>query len=210
MPRPRAALPRLEPGDRLSRAEFHRRYCAREDIRKAELIDGVVYVPSPARFGKHGEPHAIVTGWLLAYVAKTPGVRLGSEATVFLPGDNEVQPDACLIREEPGGPRLTDDDYVEGSPQLVVEVAASSSSYDLGAKREVYRRSAVREYVAWRVLDAAVDWFRLREDTYVRVEPDERGVIESETFPGLRLNVPKLLAGDIAGVLDELNERPAT
>ncbi|MDP8925033.1 MAG: Uma2 family endonuclease, partial [Chloroflexota bacterium] len=148
----------------------------------------------------HGEPNAAVIGWLGTYAVAEPGLRLGAHATVLLDARNEVQPDAILFREEPGGPRLSPDDYVEGAPQLVVEVAASSASYDLHEK-EAYRRNGVREYVVWRVLDQALDWFELRDGVYVRREPDADGVIESATFPGLRLHVPSLLAGDAAGVL---------
>jgi Uma2 family endonuclease len=200
--------PVLESGDRLTREEFHRRYCERPDIKKAELVEGVVYVASPVRANAHGQPHAQVVGWLYTYQAKTPGIWLEDNTTVRLDANNEVQPDACLWREEPGGPRLTEDGYIEGAPQLVVEVAASSASYDLHDKLGAYRRNGVREYVVWRTLDRAIDWFRLRAGEYVRVEPDERGVIESEAFPGLRLDVAKMLAGDAAGVLAELEREP--
>jgi Uma2 family endonuclease len=115
-----------------------------------------------------------------------------------------VQPDACLWREEPDGPHPDDEQYLVGAPQLVVEVAASSASYDLHDKKEAYRRSGVREYVVWRVLDGSIDWFRLQDQRYVPVEPDARGVIESATFPGLRLRVPSMLADDLAAVLAEL------
>ena len=98
--------------------------------------------------------------------------------------------------------------HLGGAPQLVVEIAASSVSYDLHDKKEAYRRNQVREYIVWRVLDQAIDWFRLEAGEYARVEPDERGVIESTTFPGLRLNVPKMLTGDLAGVLAELDQSP--
>lgn len=204
-----AAVPVLESGDHLTRAEFHRRYSARPDIKKAELVEGVVYVGSPVRVGAHAEPHASVIGWLVAYRSRHPDLRLGDNATVRLDADNEVQPDAFLCRVGPGGPRVTEDDYLEGAPQLVVEIAASSASYDLHEKMRAYRRNGVREYVVWRVLDDAIDWFRLRDGEYLRVEPDAGGVIESETFPELRLNVPKLLAGDLAGVLAELQARRA-
>ena len=199
----------LESGDRLIRDEFHRRYCAQPDIKKAELIQGVVYVASPTRFGMHGEQHGAIVGWLYAYAARTPGVRLGDNATVFIADDSEVQPDAFLFREPPptGGARLMDDGYIWGAPQLVVEVAASSASYDLHDKKEVYRRAGVQEYIVWRVLDKEIDWLRLRDGEYVRLEPDDRGAISSEVFPGLRLAVAKLLAGDNAGVLAELEAR---
>jgi Uma2 family endonuclease len=195
----------LESGDRLTRAEFHRRYEARPDIKKAELVEGVVYVPSPVRFRAHGRPHGMIMGWISAYVARHPDLEFGDNGTVILDGDNEVQPDVVLWREEPGGPRVTDDDYVEGAPQLVVEIAASSASYDLHDKLRAYRRNGVQEYLIWRVLDAAFDWLRLHEGVYVPMEPDANGIIESEVFPGMRLDVPRLLAGDLAAVLAVLD-----
>jgi Uma2 family endonuclease len=198
--------PILESGDRLTRAEFHRRYCARPDIKKAELVEGVVYVASPVRQDGHGSEHAIVLLWLGTYAARHPGLDVGDNSTVFLDAENEVQPDAFLFWRSgtPFGARLTADGYVEGAPPLVVEIAASSASYDLHDKLRAYRRNGVWEYIVWRTQDGAIDWFRLHEDEYRRVEPDVNGVIESRVFPGLRLNVPAMLAGDRAAVLATL------
>ena len=194
--------PTLESGDRLTREEFHRRYCARPDIKKAELVKGVVYVASPTRFTVHAEQHGIMAAWLALYALKTPGVRMGDAATVFMGDDSEVQPDVCLFREPPaGGLRFTEKGYLAGAPELVVEVAASSASYDLHDKLEVYRRTGVLEYLVWRVLDGAFDWFRLQGEAYVRIEPDDNGVIESMSVPGLRLNVQRLLAGDFRAAI---------
>lgn len=120
--------------------------------------------------------------------------------------DNELQPDILLRLEYGGRSEIGPDGYVEGPPELVVEVAASSASYDLHDKLRAYRRNGVQEYVVWRVLDRALDWHILREGSYERLEPDENGVLESEIFPGLRLAVPALLAGDMATVLATLHE----
>jgi len=194
----------LESGDRLTRAEFHRYFCDRPDIKKAELVEGVVYVASPVRFDLHAEQHGNLVTWLGMYKTGTSGLRMGADATVILDDASQLQPDAFLWRDEPGGPRLTDDHYLEGAPQLVVEIAANSASYDLHDKMDAYQRNGVREYVVWRVLDEAIDWFRLSDGGFVRVDADKRGIIESKAFPGLRLHVPKMLAGDLAGVLAEL------
>jgi Uma2 family endonuclease len=197
----------LQNGDHLTRDEFHRRYSARSDIKKAELIDGVVYVPSPVWADLHGEPHGAVVGWLYAYRRRNRTVRLLDNATVLMDADgirDEVQPDACLWRDEPGGPKLTRRHFLEGAPQFVVEVAASSAAYDLHEKKEAYRRNGVREYVVWRVLDGAIDWFELRDGTYVRREADADGIVESSQFPGLRLHIPSMLDDDVAGVLAAL------
>jgi len=197
----------LESGDRLTRAEFHRRYCARPDIKRAELVEGVVYVSSPTRFEMHGKPHGAMTGLLYVYVARTPGVHLANNATVFLDADNELQPDVCLFRvpAPPGGARATAEDYIEGAPQLVVEIAASSASYDLHDKLRAYRRAGVEEYVVWQVLEREIIWLRLKVGEYVRVQPDAAGVIESSAFPGLRLAVAAMFAGDSQAVLAALD-----
>jgi Uma2 family endonuclease len=192
----------LESGDRLTREEFHRRYCARPDIRKAELIQGVVYVASPTS-GSHGEPHGVIVTWLGNYAIVTPGVRLSVEGTIFLSACSEVQPDAFLFRDPPppDGARMTKNNYVEGAPQFVVEVAYSSASYDLHDKKEAYRAAGMAEYAVWRVRDTRFDWFRPQGDEYVLVRPDAHGIIESAAFPGLRLNVRALLDGDFRAAL---------
>jgi len=196
----------LEAGDTLTREEFHRRYLARPDIKKAELIDGVVYVPSPTRFTWHDQQAALMIFWLSTYAIPYPEIHVGGSATIYLDEHNEVQPDAFMFRPEPDRSpiRITEDGYLEGAPQLVVEVAASSASYDLHQKLEAYRRNQVQEYIVWRVLDDAIDWFRWRNGEFVRLEPDAAGVIESEVFPGLRLDLARLLAGDRAGLVAAL------
>lgn len=196
----------LENGDRLTRCEFERRYTARPDIRKAELIEGVVHMPSPVRARGHAGPVGVMTTWLVTYSASTPGVSVLVDATVRLDRDNEPQPDVLLrIESEAGGQsRLSADDYVEGPPEIIVEVAASSAAYDLHDKLRVYRRNGVLEYVVWRVHDQAVDWFVLADDEYRPLVPDAHGVLYSPNFPGLHLAVDALLAGDVTGVLSAL------
>jgi len=203
-PRPPTMTPLpLENGARLSRPEFERRYEAMPWLKKAELIEGVVYMPSPVHHTVHSRPHAQIVAWLGFYWAETTGVDLGDNATVRLDADNEVQPDALLrIDSEVGGTsRISDDDYIEGAPELIVEIAASSESYDLHDKKKVYRRNGVQEYIVWRVYEEALDWFRLEEGAYHRLEADEAGIIRSQVFPGLRLDVEALLGGDLATVL---------
>jgi Uma2 family endonuclease len=199
----------LESGDHLTREEFHCRYLARPDIKKAELVEGIVWVGGRVSARDHGEPNAAMAGWLGYYAAYTTGVRVALHATVILDDRNELQPDVLAWLPRLGEPRVNDDGYLEGAPQLVVEIATSSVSYDLHAKKEAYRRNGVREYVAWRVHDGAIDWFHLREGEYVRVEPDENGMVESANFAGLRLHVPAMLSGDMTAVLAALREPDA-
>src|SRR2546427_3449968 len=85
-------LPPLEGGDRLTRSEFERRYDAMPQLKKAELIEGVVYMPSPVRCKSHGQPHGQIMSWVGVYSAATPGVDFADNATLRLDPDNEPQP----------------------------------------------------------------------------------------------------------------------
>ena len=196
-------LPPLKNGDRLSRAEFERRYEAMPNLKKAELIEGIVYMASPLRFEPHAEPHGDLMTWLGTYKAFTLGIRLGDNPTVRLDLDNEPQPDAVLLIAPGSGgqARLSQDGYVEGAPELVAEISASSAKLDLGDKKRVYLRNGVQEYLVWQVLEQRLDWFRLHNGAYVLLVPDETGVIKSQVFPGLWLAVSDLLAGDMQKVL---------
>jgi Uma2 family endonuclease len=194
-------IPPLENGDRLTCLEFERRYQAMPNIKKAELVEGIVYMASPLRITQHGEPHASIMGWLLIYKASTPGIQLGDNCTVKLDLDNELQPDALLRIEAEGQSTISQDGYVKGAPELVVEIAASTVSIDVHEKLKVYRRNQVQEYLIWRFEENAFDWFRLRKGEYVLLQPDEIGILKSEVFPGLWLNSQALLTGNLIEVI---------
>ena len=199
---PKNTVPTLENGDRLTQAEFERRYDAMPNLKKAELIEGIVYMASPLRITQHGEPHAAIMTWLGVYKALTSGVQLGDNCTVRLDGDNEPQPDALLRIEVGGQSKISEDGYVEGAPELIVEVAASSVSIDIHDKLKVYRRNQVQEYTVWRFQDGELDWFRLTEGKYIPLDSNSQGMIKSEVFPGLWLDKEALLAGNLAKVIE--------
>lgn len=198
--------PPLESGDRLTRPEFERRYAAAPHIKKAELIEGIVYVASPLRFQQHAEPHSRLHGWLWTYQIATPGLLLGIEPTVRLDLDNELQPDIVLILDEAAGgrARLTEDGYLEGTPELVVEIAASSAAIDLGNKKQAYRRNGVCEYIVWQSYENRLEWFCLIDGEYILLLPDEDEMIRSRMFPGLWLAANDLLTNKMTRVLETL------
>jgi len=148
-------------------------------LKKAELIEGVVYLPSLLRFEPHAEPHGNLITWLGVYKAMTLGVRMGDNPTVRLDLDNEPQPDAVLLIDAAAGgrSRFSEDGYIEGAPELIAEVAASSAAYDLYDKKTVYRRNGVQEYIVWQVLDQKLDWFVLQDEEYILQQPDESGIV---------------------------------
>jgi hypothetical protein len=196
-----AFIPPLENGDRLSREEFERRYEAMPRLKKAELIEGVVYImSSPVNTDFHAQPHFDLTTFLGVYRIATPGIGGGDNSTLRLDLDNEPQPDVLLyIDPKCGGKIRKEEGYIVGGPELVAEIAASSVSYDLGSKLQVYRRNAVREYVVWRVLDKAIDWFVLRGSQFDRLACND-GIYRSEIFPGLWLDAEALIRGDLTRV----------
>ena len=192
----------LENGDRLNRDEFERRYTA-SNIKKAELIEGIVHVASPRRYTSHSKPHSHIITWLGTYQAAIAGLEVGIEPTVRLDQDNEPQPDAVLFRLG-GNAQIDADGYITGAPELIAEIAASTVSYDLHSKKRTYERSGVKEYIVWRTLDGQIDWFILENGAYTNLEPDAAGIIRSREFAGLWLNVNAILSSDMSTVLKTL------
>lgn len=199
----------LENGDRLSRAEFERRSALMPASQKVELIEGVVHVAAALRYRSHAQPHGIVMGWLAVYTAATPGVEFADNPTVRLDPDNQPQPDAVLrIDRSCGGKSsISDDDYLEGAPELIIEIAASSAAYDLYEKKRVYRRNGVQEYIIWQVYDRKISWFQLEEGEYIELVADELGTIESQIFPGLALDIQATIDLDLGRMLMVLQSR---
>ena len=197
--------PPLDNGEWMHSGEFLRRYERLPHLKKAELIEGVVYMGSPVSV-RHAKPDALIQGWLIAYASRHPEVEALNNATVLLDAENTVQPDALLRRlpEHGGRTHINDAGYLAGPPELVVEVALSSASIDLRDKRRAYCRNQVQEYLVWIVADDRIEWFQLEGDEYVAQTPDAGGCLSSKVFPGLRFPVSALLDGDTAKVLAAL------
>ena len=170
--------------------EFERRYEAMPHVKKAELLEGVVYMPSPVRYYSHSNPHGHVMTWLGNYCMFTPGVEFGDNGTMRLDEENEPQSDACLrIPAEAGGQSdVSNDDYLTGAPELAFEVTASSRSYDLGVKKSVYAKFGVKEYLLWQIEENGIEWFVLQNGQYVSRDPDPDDIFRSTIFPGLWLD----------------------
>lgn len=197
----RHLAPALENGAVMTREEFHRLYAECEGYDRVELIEGTVFMPSPVRFESHDRQAALLRGWLFTYTTLHEGVESGNEATLIL-DNSEVQPDAFLLRT--GSVGTDADGYLTGAPQLIIEVAASSASRDLHSKLALYERHGAGEYIVWRTLDNAIDWFVLREGRFVAMQPGAGGRIESAQFPGLVLDVAAALRLDRKAVLAAL------
>lgn len=202
-------IPPLKHGDRLTAAEFHRRYEAMPEVKKAELINGVVYMGSPVRMKQHGSPHGSMSVWLATYHAHTPGTEFGPNSTMKLEiGENEPQPDDLLrILEEYGGQsRIDDDGYLVGAAELIAEISASTTQLDLNEKLDVFEQNGVLECIVWRTEDQEIDWFFLKNGKYQPLARAKDGLFKSKAFPGLWLDAEAMIAGDKLKLLDTLQK----
>jgi hypothetical protein len=190
------ALPLLVNGDRLNQPEFHRRYEEYPDNTRFELIGGTVYMTSPLR-RPHGLYHSRLNVLLAEYSDETPGLETGIEITAILGDESEPQPDlAVRILEEYGGQsRINADEYIEGAPELLAEIAYSSRAIDLNQKRRDYETAGVLEYLVLSIEDERLFWFHF--STQNTIEPDRKGILRSIIFPGLWIHEKALVALDM-------------
>jgi hypothetical protein len=202
-------LPPLRDGDRLTRDEFLRRWEAMPELKLAELIDGIVHLPSPVS-RIHGSFDIDLGTWARTYSAHTPGCEAYGKPTWLMQQD-APQPDSCLrILPDYGGRSSNEGIYGAGSPELIVEVSYSSHTRDLGSKLRLYERSGVPEYLAAILKEQQIAWFELVEGHYRKISPDQHGILRSRVFPGLWLNEPALWARDFAAVLATLQRGMAS
>lgn len=178
------------------------------DVKKAELINGIVHMASPLRAEQHGDPDSILQTWIGLYALRTPGLRSSTNATVRLGPDDVPQPDISLrlLPQCGGHSTIGPDGLLHGAPELVIEIAASSASIDTREKLREYRRAGVQEYIVWRTEDEALDWWHLVDDDYLPLPAGDDGILRSRLFPGLWLNPDALLKEDGARLLDTLHD----
>jgi hypothetical protein len=208
-PRVTAPLP-LVPGQRLDQPTFHAHYEAMPPETWAELVGGVVYMPSPLR-SEHGVQDDSLSYWLGRYKRFTRGLVGGKNVTTILGEWGEVQPDGQLrIPEDLGGRTRIVEGYVIGAPELVAEIARSSRSYDLGEKKTDYERAGVREYLVVELDPDRLHWFILRGDRFEELEPGPDGIYRSGVFPGLWLDPLALFSDDLERVDEVIDLGAAT
>ena len=204
------ALPPLVEGERLDRATFHERYAAMPPGTRAELVGGVVYMPSPLG-NDHGEFDNDLGYWLAHYKRFTPGVKAAHNATTQFDDYGEPQPDLhARIPAEFGGQSRIVGGFVVGAPELVVEVSVSSRRYDLGPKKADYERAGVREYLFVGLDPREVRWFARRDAGFAELAPGDDGLFRSEVFPGLWLDPSAFFDGDLNALVAALDRGLAT
>jgi hypothetical protein len=202
----RSRLPlSLHNGDTMTQQEFNAIYSACDESFRAELIEGEVFLRDGSGAESHAEPEDDIRGWLACYRSETPGLTSMGPATTILDDENEFEPDCQMrIRRNYGGNWSLEGKYAKGAPEFGCEISFSTRSIDLGKKKRVYERNGMREYLVYRTEDRAVDWWELSEGIYRPLPVSEDGSVASRVFPGLILDVPALLRGDLKAILDRL------
>ncbi len=189
-------LPPLIEGQWLDQPTFHARYEAMPPGTRAELIDGVVYMPGPVGL-EHSVAHAPVIMWLLYYAEQTPGLLVGDNATAVLGRKSEPQPDAFLrILPVFGGRTRVKKKLLHGAPELLAEVSHATRYVDLGPKLKDYQRAGVLEYVVRALEPDEIFWFTRGGKAPVPRPSGEDGLYRSVNFPGLWLDPQALIRGD--------------
>lgn len=207
---PREVLPPLTAGERLDQPTFHRRYAAMPEETWAELIGGVVHMPSPVR-SEHGDSDEMVAYWAGHYRRYTRGLKGGRNSTVILDELNECQPDGQIrIPRELGGRTRIEDGFIVGGPEMVIEISRSSRRVDLNEKKDVYEQAGVLEYVVFELDPDRVHWFLRRGDRFESLPPGPDGIYRSETFPGLWLDPAAFYAEDFDRLAEVLEQGLAT
>ncbi len=205
-----ATVPPLVAGQQLDRATFHDRYEQMPAGTRAELVGGVVYMPSPLSLD-HGGTNHWVDVWLDYYTEYTHGLSIELNASALLDDEGEPQPDLLSrILPEWGGRARESDGYLEGPPEMVVEIARSSRRFDLGPKYLDYERAGVLEYIVVGLEPDEVYWHLRRDHRFARVPADADGLYRSAVFPGLWLDPAALFAGDRRRLREVVDQGLAT
>lgn len=197
--------PPLEPGDKLTRQQFLARWELHPEIKRAELIGGIVFMPPPVSLD-HGDMENDVSAWVGVYKAATPGTAAGHNTTTFL-RDDTLQPDLNLrILPEYGGGSRVEEKYLAGRAEFLAEICRSSASYDLHVKLDLYQAAAIPEYLAILGYEQEIRWHILKDGRYQRLLPGPDGIHRSLVFPGLWLDGTALLARNLKQVLATLQQ----
>jgi hypothetical protein len=195
----------LAPGDRMDLEEFLQRWEQEPGLKFAELIDGVVYMPSPTSV-PHSDFDGLAQSVFGHYRLRSGICKTRPNATWLMLG-SAPQPDLALsLNPEFGGKmRLTARNLASGVPELIVEICRSSRSYDLGPKLALYQQAGVPEYLAILIEERRFEW-RVLLDGHYQLLQSQDGVFHSRTFPGLRIDEPAFWREDGAQLLAVLDE----
>ncbi len=203
-------IPPLVHGERLDADEFLRRYENMPDLKKAELIDNIVYLmSSPVSLNRHGVPHAHLLTWANTFAINTPHIIAADNATVRMNEDNAPQPDVLMFIEPAAGGQSAsgEKDYLYGAPEFAAEISHTTVHFDKEEKREVFERAGVLSYLIWDTENSRIDWLERQsaKDKFTALTTEDN-IYQSAVFPGLWLNAQAMLEGRYQEVVATLQK----
>jgi len=184
---------------------FERYYEIVDEKIRADLLDGKIIRDSPAI-----PRDAFVATWLTNLIGTYNqkfdlGIVLTATVTVRLTAYNAPEPDIVFVRKSRQA--IVNDRYVDGPPDLCVEVISKSSrKYDRGRKFVLYAEHGVKEYWIIDPFKSAVEFYENRGREFVTIPPDEQGRVHSKVLPGLWLKPEWLIADPLPSFLEVLQE----
>jgi Uma2 family endonuclease len=181
---------------------FEKFYEIVEENVKADLLDGKIIRDSPA-IPRHS--HVVTRlGRLIGDFAEKfdIGEVFGATASVRLSKYQGPEPDVFFIRKS--RLRIMGEKYIDGPPDLCVEVISKSSrKIDRGRKFVLYAEHGVKEYWIVDPLRNTVEFYENHDGAWVEIKPDERGRLHSKVLPGFWFN-PKWLSKDLLPPVSEM------
>lgn len=156
----------------------------RED-QKADLINGVIYMPSPENTDDNELFIWLVTLMNLFVRRKKLGQIYGSRVAFRLAEKHGPEPDIAFVRTE-NMERVTRGG-VEGPADLAIEIVSPDSvERDYYLKRELYELYRIPEYWIIDEMDQTVTLLRLKQAKYREVRP-QKGEMHSQVLTGFWL-----------------------
>ncbi len=183
--------PKIRTGARLSLAEF---LALGETDQRMELVDGLLYI-MPTATKDHQFLMFALRRRLEDHLDNfdIPPFEVHHDITTILSEETQraVEPDVVVIlagRYDIGGAR-----WVEGAPDIAIEILSADRNRDLVLKRQLYAEAGVREYWIFDPANDTVLPLELRGDQYVELATlTAADTLTTALLPGLSIPLAEI------------------
>lgn len=166
-----------------------------DDGFRYEILNGVLYMSPPPTIPHQSSSVELSSPMHQHSKKHNLGKVLTAPVGVRLPGQPApVQPDIVFVVKERS--EIIHHDYIEGAPDLVVEILSPSNwPYDRGEKMEAYRQAGVREYWIVDYRARTIEVLVLEKTTYVLIGKFGPGdIVRSTVLAGFEIAVNDVFA----------------
>ena len=160
---------------------------------KYEILDGVLYMSPPPTINHQDVATELIARMRIHSRLHKLGVVFAAPTGVHLPTQAvPVEPDILFVRNERR--HMIEERYVEGAPDLVVEVLSrSNADYDRTIKYAQYERAGVTEYWLVNYWDETITIYNLVDQNYRLTALFQNGdTATSQVLTGFQIAVTDL------------------